>query len=242
MLKDKTIYLTAFQTGTLGLRSTTSRTKFEALNLNEKDYAEIIEKNKKTAANLDIVIESDICRFVVLPALNHYPEPDVVNFLAQQHLQRKYVDFDTNQFVIVYDQLKFNHPCLVVAFPKKQYQQFMQFESHFRIKSFLPSILAVWNYYQHVIIGNQLLIIEKQFAFLIDHAQGKIKEIDTFPVYLIGSLQFDYYLDLNSLIFSDLEQIASNTKMSLGSKKIIDLLQENHLDKSQALNMMRILS
>lgn len=242
LLKDKTIYLTARQIGWSGLQQTKSETKFEALALDGISYVEFIEKNKKIASNLDIVIESDLCRFVVLPALNSYPEVAVLSFLVQERLKQKYVDFDTSQFIIVHDQLKFNRPCLVVAFPIEKYQKLVQLKSSIGIKNLMPSILTVWNFYEKDIIGNLFLIIENQLAFLIHHDRGTIKEIDTFPVYLIGSITYDYYLDLNSLTFSELDQITSNKGLNLRSKQIIDLLKENNLDKSQALNMMRILS
>lgn len=228
--------------GASGLQQVKSGTKFEAWASDGMSYVEFIEKNKKIASSLDIVIESDLCRFVVLPALNSYPEADVLSFLAQQRLKQKYVDFDTSQFIIIHDQLKFNCPCLVVAFPIEKYQKLVQLKSSIGIKSLLPSILAVWNFYEKDIIGNLFLIIENQLAFLIHHDQGILKEIDTFPVYLIGSLNFDYYLDLNSLTFTALDQTTSNKGLNLRSKQIVDLLKENHLDKLQALNMMRILS
>lgn len=238
LLKDKTIYLTSRSNGCLALQSAKSANKFEALNLNETNSVEHINKNKTSASCLDIVIESDLCRFAVLPALSHYPEPDVLNFLIQQRLQQKYLDFDANQFLIIHDQLKYNYPCVVVAFSREKYQELMQYRS----KSLLPSIIVVWNYYQRFIVGNRFLIIENQLAFIIHHGGGIIKEIDTYPVYLIGSLNFDYYLDLNNLKFSELEESKSNNQLDLLSNQIIHLLQENDLDKSQVLNLMRALS
>lgn len=242
MLKDKTIYLTSSQNGIFGLQENKFGTKYEELALNQTSDTDWVKKNKKKVSSLDIVIESDLCRFVILPALNNYPEPDVLSFLIQQRLKQKYIDFDASQFVIVHDQLKFNCPCVVVAFPKKKYLELMQLKANFSVKSVLPSILAVWNCYEKNIIGNLFLIIENQLAFLIRHDQGTINEIDTFPVYLMGSLNFDYYLDLNSFKFSELEQTMPNRKLSLLSKKILDILLENQLDKSQALNVMRVLS
>lgn len=242
MLKDKTIYLTSMQIGVWGLQKHKSTNKFEALTESVSNYFEFIEKNDKKNSSLDIVIESNLCRYVVLPGLNHYPEPDVLNFLIQQRLQQKYVDFDSSQFVIAHDQLKSNHPCLVVAFPRETYQGLMKLKPGISVKSLLPSILAVWNYYQKDMIGNQFLIIEDQLVFLIHHDHGVIQEIDTFPAYLMGSLNFDYYLDLNNLKCSDLEQTALNKNVNFLSNKIFNFLKESHLDKSQALNLMRALS
>jgi hypothetical protein len=242
LLKDKTIYITSGQKDLFGLQENKSGMKYEALDLNQTSDTDWVEKNIKKASSLDIVIESDLCRFVILPALNNYPEPDVLSFLIQQRLKQKYIDFDASQFVIVHDQLKFNCPCLVVAFPKQKYLEFMHLKANFKITSFLPSIIAIWNCYEKYITGNLFLIIENKLAFLIYHDQGIIKEIDTFPVYLMGSLNFDYYLDLNGFKFSELEQTTSNRKVSLLSKKISDLLIENQLDKSQALNLIRVLS
>ncbi|CAI3143638.1 hypothetical protein MWMV7_MWMV7_02241 [Acinetobacter calcoaceticus] len=238
LLKDKTIYSTFRSNGCLALQNAKSVNKFEALNLKGANNAEHINKNKKSALDLDIVIESDLCRFAVLPALSHYPEPDVLNFLIQQRLQQKYLDFVANQFLIIHDQIKYNCPCVVVAFSREKYQELMQYRS----KSLLPSIIAVWNYYQRSIVGKHFLIVENQLAFIIHHEGGIIKEIDTYPVYLIGSINFDYYLDLNNLKFSELEESESNKQLDLLSKQVIHLLQENDLDKSQVLNLMRALS
>lgn len=246
MLKDKVFYLTITSTGGYGLRKYKSSYRFFTFTLDELQQTTFItkfQKDKGKIATLDIVLASDTCRFVILPPLQNYPEPDVLEFLIQQKFQQKYIDYEPSQFIILHDNLKFNIPCLVSAFPREIYQRIIQLQKNIKIKSLLPSILAVWNYYEKEIMGSKLLIIENQFAFLICHEEGNLQDIDTFPVYLTGSLSFDYYIDLNNLSFSINDENSLYKRMSNLSEDLLKINQESIRDhKEQTLNFMRMSS
>jgi hypothetical protein len=193
LLKDKTLYLTLNNENFFWLKHI-KREDYQSGEFLIKDLMAQVSnlcQQKQVCNNIDITIESSMCRFIVLPALKRWPEDEVFNFLVQQKFQQKYLDYNPNDFVILHDQIQFNQPCVVVALSKINYEKILKLQAIVKIRSLIPSILAIWNYYEKNLSQSTLLIVEHDLIYLIQYTNGLIQDIDVFPIHLKLTLSAD---------------------------------------------------
>jgi len=238
LLKDKVLYLTVTNEKSAWLRQIKSKDyQFGEFATNElkKQILQHYHKSK-SFQSIDVVFESRLCRFIVLPALKIWPEKEAFDFLIQQRFKHKYPDYHANNFIILHDQLKFDRPCVVVAFPKIMFKQIDDLQPAIKIKSLMPSILSIWNYYEKKLNNSILMIEESSLVYLIQYEKGIIRDIDVFPQHLKQAFNHDNYFNLVN------KSLVKVEKNSLVFDFPDYLKTQNDQSYVQALNFLRLSS
>jgi hypothetical protein len=235
LLKDKKLYLTVKDENCYWFSGTVTGYEMGDCSLNdlEQQVTELNKDPKKKFTSIDIVVDSVHCRFATIPALKHWPEQDVLDFLIHQKFQQVDINFDPNNFIILNDSLKFNQPCIVVAFQKTVYEKIIKIQSLLKIKSLMPSILAIWNYYESQLNQSSLMIVEDSFIYSVIYEYGIIHEINAFPSHLKDVLSYDH-------IFNFLENDYSERNSNILNFKLpLSIQFSNEIINNQFLNFMR---
>ncbi|XZW43359.1 hypothetical protein ACT44U_17150 [Acinetobacter baumannii] len=234
-LKDKKLFLTVKDENCYWFSGTATGYEMGDCSLNdlEQQITELNKGSKKKFTSIDVVVDSIQCRFATIPALKDWPEKDVLDFLIHQKFQQVDINFDPNNFIILNDSLKFNQPCVVVAFQKTVYEKIIKIQSILNVKSLMPSILAIWNYYEFQLNQTSLMIVENGFIYSVIYEWGVIHEINAFPSHLKDVLSYDH-------IFNFLESDCSerNSKV-LNFKLPLSIQLSNEIINNHFLNLMR---
>lgn len=236
MLKDKVLYLTVNNEKSAWLHQIKSG-EYQlgefATNELKAQMLQLYQKSK-SFQSIDVVFESGLCRFIVLPALKIWPQKEAFDFLIQQRFKHKYPDYHANDFIILHDQLKFDRPCVVVAFPKIMFEQIDALQPSIKIKSLMPSILAIWNFYEKKLNNSILMIEEGSLIYLIQYKKGVIRDIDVFPQHLKQAFDHDNYFNFinKSLIHVEKNSLAFDLPDYLKT--------QNDQPYAQALNFVRL--
>ncbi|WP_336038925.1 hypothetical protein [Acinetobacter calcoaceticus] len=234
-LKDKKLFLTVKDENCYWFSGTATGYEMGDCSLNdlEQQITELNKDSKKKFTSIDVVVDSIHCRFATIPALKDWPKQDVLDFLIHQKFQQVDINFDPNNFIILNDSLKFNQPCVVVAFQKTVYEKIIKIQSILKVKSLMPSILAIWNYYEFQLNQTSLMIVENGFIYSVIYECGVIHEINAFPSHLKDVLSYDH-------IFNFLENDCSerNSKV-LNFKLPLSIQLSNKIINNHFLNLMR---
>ncbi|KJH64681.1 hypothetical protein [Acinetobacter calcoaceticus] len=216
-LKDKKLFLTVKDENCYWFSGTATGYEMGGCSLNdlEQQITELNKDSKKKFTSIDVVVDSTHCRFATIPALKDWPEQDVLAFLIHQKFQQVDINFDPNNFIILNDSLKFNQPCVVVAFQKAVYEKIIKIQSILKVKSLMPSILAIWNYYESQLNQSSLVIIEDSFVYSVIYEYGIIHEINAFPSHLKDVLNYDHIFNFLENEYSEIDSNILNFKIPL---------------------------
>jgi hypothetical protein len=186
---------------------------------------------------IEITLMSEVCRYAVIPALQTWPESEVLDFLKKQQLKQQYPDVDSGDYVLLNDKINFNRPILVTAVHQRVWHEIEEINRLAEIKFVLTDIMKIWNSYNKSIGNGNILIVKSKIAILVRSLEQMIFEINTFPRSMINHIEYDYKFDFLSVEYTKDE---SSNELALNDCLLVNKEFESYIleDSNQILNLL----